>query len=88
MLKLTTLYIVVTEFREFGIGSAGDACTDRDDAYDQFAEVAEEGNPVRAFELEFDVETSAFEVAREITDELQAELEAICAARGIAIAAE
>ncbi|MBA86110.1 MAG: hypothetical protein CML69_15460 [Rhodobacteraceae bacterium] len=88
MLKLPTIYVVVTNFAEVGIGSAGDACTDRDDAYDQFAECVEQGQPARAFVLEFDVETNAFEVAREITDELQAELEAICADRGISIAAE
>lgn len=81
-IALPEFFIVVTEFETEGFASAGDATTSRDTAYDQFAEAREEGQPARAFLLQFDVSNSTFETASEVTEEFEAEY------GGILIAAE
>jgi hypothetical protein len=85
---LPTFYIVAVDFETAGLGSANDITADRDQAYDDYAAAREDGQPARAFVLEFDVETNALEAGREVTDEFQAELEQICAERGLSLAAE
>lgn len=78
-MHLPTLYTVITDFERLGIGSAGDATSDRDAAIDQFADAP---GPSRAFVLEFDVETNAFETAREVTADFQQVIDDRRAARG------
>jgi hypothetical protein len=81
---LPTFYIVATEYPRMGLGSANDLTPSRDRAYDDYAEAVQDGQPARAFMLQFDVETNAFETACEVTDEFHSELHSICADRGIA----
>lgn len=73
MLKLETTYFVMREFEGIGIGNAGDASFNREDAFEGFYEAMEDGVEARAFVLEFDHETNAFEAARDITDEFLAD---------------
>jgi hypothetical protein len=87
-MQMPTTYMVATEFPKLGFGSAGDITADWNTAYDQFAECRDDDQPARVFVLEFDVETNAPETFSDITDEMQAEYEAICERRGYATAAE
>lgn len=87
-MQMPTTYMVATEFPKLGFGSAGDITADWNTAYDQFAECCDDDQPARVFVLEFDVETNTPEAFRDITDEMQAEYEAICERRGYATAAE
>lgn len=87
-MRLPTFYIVATEYPNLGLGSAGDITADWNTAYDQYAESVMDRQPTRVFVLDFDTETNAFETAREVTDEFQAEYEMICEQRGLTVAAE
>lgn len=87
-MQMPTTYIVATEFPTLGFGSAGDITAEWSTAYDQFAECRDDDQPARVFVLEFDVETNTPEAFRDITDEMQAEYEAICERHGYATAAE
>lgn len=83
-LTLPTLYFVVTDLGKLGIGGA-DPQTEWGRAYDEYADCrTKDCQPARVFVMDFDVETNAFESAREVTDEFEAEFDAICAERGLA----
>lgn len=79
-----TIYQVVAEFGT-GIGYGCDTTGDRDTAYNFFADLLSEGTDCRAFEISFDVQSNAFESAREITDDFLSELAGICAERGLTL---
>ena len=87
-MQMPTTYVVATMFPKLGFGSAGDISDDWNTAYDQYAECRGDNQPVRVFVLEFDVETNATEAFRDITDEMEAEYEALCEQRGYPVAAE
>lgn len=77
-----TIYQIVAQF-DRGIGAGADTTADRDAAYNAFADLLDEGTDCRAFEITFDVQSNAFESAREITDDFLSELAGICAERGL-----
>lgn len=87
-LTLPTFYFVATDFGRLGLGSANDLTPDRDRAYDDYAGCRDQGQPARAFMVEFDVETNAPESITDITADLAGEYSDTCAARGDLMAAE
>jgi hypothetical protein len=88
IMQMPTTYLVAVEFEAEGLASANDITADRDQAYDDWAAMREDGRPARAFVLEFDVETNAPETFRDVTEEFQSEFDRICVERGLSMAAE
>lgn len=76
-----TLYQVISDFGDVGIGSH-DAEECRVKAYDQYADAVDDGYESRVFEMSFDVSTGALESVREVTSDFFDELCRICAERG------
>lgn len=80
MIMPRTAYVVATDFNGFGLGNAGDMTDSIEDAADQAAECMDkDGQPFRAFRLDFDVETNALESASDVTDEITSIIAARCA---------
>lgn len=84
----TTTYLVATMLPTLGLACGGDISEDWNTAYDDYSGCRDDNQPVRVFVLEFDVETNATEAFRDITDEMEAEYEALCEQRGYPVAAE
>lgn len=79
----STFYLVAADFEDLGLGNAGDITADRDQAYNDFADSLDAGQPTRVFRIDLDVETNAPEAVSEITEEMMDELSKICAERGL-----
>ncbi|MEL6411698.1 MAG: hypothetical protein AAFQ38_14975 [Pseudomonadota bacterium] len=78
-----TFYLVTTTFPEMGWANAGDVTAIRDRAYDDYAEVRSEGRTAQVWMIE--TRADGRRAISEITEEMENELQRICAQRDLDI---
>ena len=71
-------FVVATEFHSLGFGSGGDIQTAFPAAYDQFAQMAGQDQPVTVYRIDTDDMT-----VTDVTDDMEAELRKVEAKRGL-----